>query len=84
MLLASGEQAGVAAMQRASNRAPSAERKARYHLGTSVGVYASLDPGASWTKLMTGLPTVPVYDLKVHAGPGRYDAASGCRVERPR
>ncbi|HSA57237.1 MAG TPA: hypothetical protein VLE53_16105 [Gemmatimonadaceae bacterium] len=35
-------------------------------VGTSVGVYASLDRGATWTKFMTGLPTVPVYDLKVH------------------
>jgi photosystem II stability/assembly factor-like uncharacterized protein len=35
-------------------------------VGTSVGVYASLDRGASWQKFMAGLPTVPVHDLKIH------------------
>jgi hypothetical protein len=35
-------------------------------VGTSVGVYASLDRGASWRKFMTGMPTLPVYDLKIH------------------
>lgn len=36
------------------------------YVGTAVGVYVSLDRGASWQKFMTNLPTVPVYDLKVH------------------
>jgi len=36
------------------------------YLGTDVGAYMSLDRGASWTKFMNGLPTVPVHDLKVH------------------
>jgi photosystem II stability/assembly factor-like uncharacterized protein len=35
-------------------------------VGTSVGVYASLDRGASWQKFMTEMPTLPVYDLKIH------------------
>ncbi|HEX6559622.1 MAG TPA: hypothetical protein VF021_09165, partial [Longimicrobiales bacterium] len=36
------------------------------YLGTDVGAYMSLDRGATWTKFMTGLPTVPVHDLRVH------------------
>ncbi len=35
-------------------------------VGTDVGVYVSTNRGASWQKFMTGLPTVPVHDLKVH------------------
>ena len=35
-------------------------------VGTDVGAYVSRDRGASWQKFMTGLPTVPVHDLKVH------------------
>ena len=35
-------------------------------VGTDVGVYASMNRGASWQKFMTGLPTVPVHDLKIH------------------
>jgi photosystem II stability/assembly factor-like uncharacterized protein len=35
-------------------------------VGTSIGVYASLDRGASWARFMAGLPSVPVYDLKIH------------------
>ena len=45
-------------------------------VGTSVGVYASLNRGASWTKFMTGLPTVPVYDLKVHPRDNELIAAT--------
>jgi photosystem II stability/assembly factor-like uncharacterized protein len=45
-------------------------------VGTSVGVYASLDRGATWTKFMTGLPTVPVYDLKVHPRDNELIAAT--------
>ncbi len=36
------------------------------YVGTDVGVYVSLDRGASWRRLMTGLPTTPVHDLIVH------------------
>jgi hypothetical protein len=34
--------------------------------GTSVGAYVSTDRGKNWQKLMSGLPTVPVFDLKIH------------------
>ncbi|GLC23700.1 WD40/YVTN/BNR-like repeat-containing protein [Roseisolibacter agri] len=36
------------------------------YLGTDVGVYTSLDRGGSWQPFMTGLPTVPVHDLRIH------------------
>lgn len=36
------------------------------YAGTELGVYASLDEGASWFMLDGDLPTVPVYDLQVH------------------
>jgi len=49
-------------------------------VGTSVGVYASLDRGATWTKFMTGLPTVPVYDLKVHPRDNELIAATHGRA----
>ncbi len=35
------------------------------YVGTDVGAYLSIDQGASWQKFMTGLPTVPVHDLKL-------------------
>lgn len=35
-------------------------------VGTSIAVYASIDRGATWTRFMTGMPSVPVYDLKIH------------------
>ena len=35
-------------------------------VGSSVAVYASLDKGATWARFMTGMPTVPIYDLKIH------------------
>jgi hypothetical protein len=37
-----------------------------YFLGTDLGVYVSLDAGASWTPFNTGLPHVVVSDLRVH------------------
>jgi len=45
-------------------------------VGTSVGVYASTDRGGTWSKFMTGLPTVPVYDLKVHPRDNELIAAT--------
>jgi len=36
------------------------------YLGSDVGAYISRDRGASWQQFMTGLPTVPVHDLKIH------------------
>jgi photosystem II stability/assembly factor-like uncharacterized protein len=34
--------------------------------GTSVGAYVSTDRGKNWRKFMSGMPTVPVFDLKIH------------------
>ncbi|MFL5580496.1 MAG: VPS10 domain-containing protein [Gemmatimonadaceae bacterium] len=36
------------------------------YLGTDVGAYVSTNGGRSWQRFMTGLPTVPVTDLKIH------------------
>ncbi|HVZ48601.1 MAG TPA: hypothetical protein VG916_07440, partial [Gemmatimonadaceae bacterium] len=35
-------------------------------VGSSLSVYASLDRGAHWTKFAANLPSVPVFDLKIH------------------
>ncbi|MEO7363052.1 MAG: hypothetical protein ABI120_22150, partial [Gemmatimonadaceae bacterium] len=35
-------------------------------VGSSIGVYASLDRGRTWSKFMSGMPSVPVYDLQIH------------------
>jgi photosystem II stability/assembly factor-like uncharacterized protein len=35
-------------------------------VGTDVGLYVSRDRGGSWQPFMSGLPTVPVHDLKIH------------------
>ena len=35
-------------------------------VGTDVGAYVSVNKGQSWQKFMSGLPTVPVNDLKIH------------------
>nr|MCU0619812.1 hypothetical protein [Gemmatimonadaceae bacterium] len=35
-------------------------------VGTDVGVWTSIDKGQSWRRFMSGLPTVPVHDLKIH------------------
>ncbi len=35
-------------------------------VGSSLGVYASIDRGKSWAKFMANLPSVPVYDLQIH------------------
>ncbi|HVX40009.1 MAG TPA: hypothetical protein VHB25_10585 [Gemmatimonadaceae bacterium] len=36
------------------------------YVGTETGVFASLNKGQSWFPLQANLPTVPVYDLKIH------------------
>jgi photosystem II stability/assembly factor-like uncharacterized protein len=36
------------------------------YVGSSLSVYASIDRGATWSKLASGLPSVPVYDLQIH------------------
>jgi hypothetical protein len=35
-------------------------------VGSSLSVYASIDRGHTWSKFAAGLPSVPVYDLKIH------------------
>jgi photosystem II stability/assembly factor-like uncharacterized protein len=35
-------------------------------VGTDVGLYTSVNGGANWQPFMTGLPTTPVHDLKIH------------------
>ncbi|MEK7402169.1 MAG: hypothetical protein AABZ80_07365, partial [Gemmatimonadota bacterium] len=36
------------------------------YVGTARAAYVSLNRGQNWSRFMTGLPTVPVYDLQVH------------------
>lgn len=36
------------------------------YVGTETGVFASLNKGQSWFPLASNLPTVPVFDLKIH------------------
>jgi hypothetical protein len=36
------------------------------YVGSSLGVYASVDRGQTWAKFAAGLPSVPVYDLQIH------------------
>jgi photosystem II stability/assembly factor-like uncharacterized protein len=36
------------------------------YVGTETGVFASLNKGQSWFPLQSNLPTVPVFDLKIH------------------
>jgi len=35
-------------------------------VGSEHAVHASVDGGGSWTRLMNGMPTVPVHDLVIH------------------
>jgi photosystem II stability/assembly factor-like uncharacterized protein len=36
------------------------------YVGTSIGVYATIDRGITWTKLTGNWPSTPVYDLQIH------------------
>lgn len=45
-------------------------------VGTDVGVYVSRDRGQHWQRFMTGLPTVPVHDLKIHPRDGELIAGT--------
>ena len=45
-------------------------------VGSSISVYASLDRGATWFKFAANLPSVPVYDLKIHPRDGELIAAT--------
>jgi hypothetical protein len=44
--------------------------------GTEFAVYASVDGGGSWHKLMNGFPTVAVHDLTIHPRDGDLVAAT--------
>ncbi len=35
-------------------------------LGSDVGLYVSFNRGGSWQRFMSGVPTVPVHDLRIH------------------
>jgi photosystem II stability/assembly factor-like uncharacterized protein len=35
-------------------------------VGTSISAYMSLDRGATWSRFASNLPSVPVFDLKIH------------------
>ncbi len=39
-------------------------------IGTETGIWWSIDRGAQWSRLMPGMPTVSVYDLKIHPRDG--------------
>jgi photosystem II stability/assembly factor-like uncharacterized protein len=41
------------------------ERKGLLYVGTELGLYVSLDDGASWQKWESTLPVTPIYDLLV-------------------
>ncbi len=45
-------------------------------VGTEFAVFASVDGGASWHRLMNGLPTVAVHDLVIHPRDGDLIAAT--------
>jgi photosystem II stability/assembly factor-like uncharacterized protein len=42
------------------------DQPSRLYVGTDVGCYYTEVPGAEWSMLGTGLPAVPVFDLKLH------------------
>lgn len=46
------------------------------YVGSSIGAYASIDRGQTWTKLSGGFPSVPVYDLQIHPRDGELIAAT--------
>lgn len=45
-------------------------------VGSSLSTYVSLDRGASWAKFAANLPSVPVFDLKIHPRDGELIAAT--------
>jgi photosystem II stability/assembly factor-like uncharacterized protein len=51
----------------------------RVWIGADVGVYQSIDAGATWTPLANGLPNVYVGDLAFHAHSRRLRAATASR-----
>ena len=45
-------------------------------VGTEFAVHATVNGGASWGRLMNGMPTVPVHDLVIHPRDGDLIAAT--------
>ena len=37
-----------------------------WFLGTDFGLYFTIDSGKNWTKWMNDLPSVPIFDMKIH------------------
>jgi len=48
----------------------------RIYVGNDVGVFASIDAGATWRRLSRNLPNVPVVDLVYHSGEQTLTAAT--------
>ena len=46
------------------------------YCGTEFGIFASIDRGASWTKLNNNLPTVAIHEIAVHPTAGEIVAAT--------
>jgi hypothetical protein len=46
------------------------------YIGTDVGVFCTLDGGASWTKFSRGLPACQIYDLRLNSSKGILRAAT--------
>jgi photosystem II stability/assembly factor-like uncharacterized protein len=46
------------------------------YLGTEFSVFASIDRGASWTRINSNLPTVAVHEIAVHPTAGEIVAAT--------
>jgi photosystem II stability/assembly factor-like uncharacterized protein len=49
-------------------------------VGTDIGAYVSSDRGVTWQPFMTGLPNVPVHDLKIHPRDAELVAATHGRA----
>jgi len=45
-------------------------------VGSSLSAYVSIDRGATWAKFASNLPSVPVFDLKIHPRDGELIAAT--------
>ena len=45
-------------------------------VGSSLSAYVSIDRGATWSKFASNLPSVPVFDLKIHPRDGELIAAT--------
>ena len=45
-------------------------------VGSSLSAYVSIDRGATWAKFAANLPSVPVFDLKIHPRDGELIAAT--------